>query len=149
MADRAMMPALQTMETRSVTTLPHRFKRIRLNLARSKEFPEGSSRHGYEFVAPLDAKNHIDVDLWRLHRDNCRVRRFWEGEDDEIGFLVHKSGGPEHSRWVFDYDSSAEDDDENGYRFGTHAFTPGEYVSIRDEDGDMHTFRVVAVEPAT
>ena len=41
------------MET-AVTTLPHVFKRIRLNLARSKEFPQGSSKHGYEFVAPLD-----------------------------------------------------------------------------------------------
>jgi hypothetical protein len=27
-------------------TLPHEFKRIRLNLARSKEFPTGSERHG-------------------------------------------------------------------------------------------------------
>lgn len=132
-----------------MTTLPHTFKRIRLNLARSKEFPEGSSRHGYEFVAPLDAKSHIDVALWRQHRDNCRVRRFWEGEDDQIGFLVHKPGGPEHGRWVFDYDRTAETDDESGYRFGAHAFTSGEYVSIRDEDGDMHTFRVVSVEPAT
>src|SRR5262245_42505775 len=34
-------------------TLPHELKRIRLNLARSKEFPAGSARHGYEFVAPL------------------------------------------------------------------------------------------------
>ena len=132
-----------------MTTLPHTFKRIRLNLARSKEFPEGSSRHGYEFVAPLDAKGHIDAALWRQHRDNCRVHRFWEGEDDQIGFLVHKPGGPEHGRWVFDYDKTAETDDESGYRFGAHAFTPGEYVSIRDEDGDMHTFRVVSVEPAT
>lgn len=143
------MPVPATMETRPVTTLPHTFKRIRLNLARSKEFPEGSTRHGYEFVAPLDAKGHIDAAQWRQHRDNCRVRRFWAGEDDQIGFLVHKPGGPEHSRWVFDYDKTAETDDESGYRFGAHAFTPGEYVSIRDEDGDMHTFLVVSVEPAT
>jgi hypothetical protein len=27
--------------------------RIVLNLARSKEFPDGSSRHGYDFIAPL------------------------------------------------------------------------------------------------
>ena len=45
-----------------MTTLPHNFKRIRLNLARSKEFPQGSPRHGYEFVAPLDAQGHIDVE---------------------------------------------------------------------------------------
>ena len=132
-----------------MTTLPHTFKRIRLNLARSKEFPQGSERHGYEFVAPLDAQGHIDVVLWRKGREHCRVRRFSAGEDDEIGFLVHKPGGPEHARWVFDYDASAEDDDESGYRFGSHAFRPGEYVSIRGENGDTHTFLVATVEPAT
>jgi hypothetical protein len=128
--------------------LPHELKRIRLNLARSKQFPAGSERHGYEFAAPLDAAGHIDVELWRKHREHCRVRRFWEGEADEHGRLVHKPGGAEHARWVFDYDDTAEEDDEAGYRFGEHAFAPGEYVSIRDEDGDMHTFRVVSVQPA-
>lgn len=44
-------------------TLPHVLKRIRLNLARSKEFPSGSTKHGYEFVAPLDSKGHIDPHL--------------------------------------------------------------------------------------
>lgn len=128
--------------------LPHTFKRIRLELARSKEFPSGSAQHGYEFVAPLDAKGHIDSELWRLHRDHCRVRRFW-GDEEEVGRLVHKPGGQEHARWVFDYDQTAEDDDEAGYRFGTHAFTPGEYVSIRDEDGETHTFRITSVESAS
>lgn len=132
-----------------MTTLPHTFKRIRLNLARSKEFPEGSTRHGYEFVAPLDAKDHIDAGLWKQHRDHCRVRRFWVGEDDEIGQLVHKPGGPEHGRWMFDYNPKRADDDESGYRFGAHAFRLGEYVSIRDEDGEMHTYQVASVEPAT
>src|SRR5215216_1619216 len=94
--------------------LPHELKRIRLNLARSKEFPLGSARHGYEFVAPLDADGHIDPALWRAHRDHCGVRRFW-GNEEEFGKLVHK---------------------------------PGEYVSIRGEDGEMHTFQVVSVEPA-
>ncbi len=41
-----------------MTQLPHVLKRIRLNLARSKEFPSGSDEHGYEFVAPLDADGH-------------------------------------------------------------------------------------------
>ena len=128
--------------------LPHTLKRIRLNLARSKQFPAGSARHGYEFVAPLDAADHIDVELWRKHREHCGVKRIW-GDEEEVGRLVHKAGGSEHARWVFDYDESAEDDDEAGYRFGAHAFRSGEYVSIRDEDGEMHTFQVVSVEPAT
>lgn len=132
-----------------MTQLPHELKRIRLNLARSKDFPQGSGQHGYEFVAPLDADGHIDVAQWRKYRAHCGVRRFWGSEEEEVGHLVHKGGGAEHSRWVFDYDQSADEDDEAGYRFAAHAFRPGEYVSIRDEDGEMHTFQVVSVGPAT
>ncbi len=128
--------------------LPHVLKRIRLNLARSKEFPSGSSRHGYEFVAPLDQSGHIDPQLWHTHQGHCRVRRFWEGEEDEVGRLVHKPGGVEHARWVFDYNPDRADDDEAGYRFGAHAFVPGEYVSIRGSDDELHTFQVVSVQPA-
>lgn len=128
-------------------SLPHALKRIRLHLARSKGFPGGSAQHGYEFVAPLDSKGHIDPQLWQVHRDHCRVRRFWAGEDDQVGRLTHKPGGNEHARWIFDYDPKQTDDDETGYRFGAHVFAPGEYVTLRDED-DAHTFRVISVEPA-
>jgi len=130
-----------------MTQLPHTFKRIRLELARSKDFPAGSKTHGYEFVAPLGADNHIDVALWRSHRNNCGVRRFWGG-NEQLGHLLHKPGGPEHAQWVFDYSGKPEYDDESGYRFGAHAFVPGEYVSIRDDAGELHTFRVAAVTSA-
>ena len=63
-------------------------------------------------------------------------------EVEEIGHLIHRPGGS----WAFHYDIDGDDDDEAGYRFGTHAFTPGEYVSIKDEDGDLHTFQVVTVQ---
>ena len=129
-------------------TLPHILKRIRLNLARSKDFPSGSTKHGYEFVAPLDSKGHIDPHLWQKYRQYCGVRRFWNGAEQQIGHLVHKPGGAEHARWVFDYDPGSTEDDEAGYRFGVHAFLPGEYVSIRDEQGELHTFQVASVEPA-
>jgi hypothetical protein len=122
-------------------------KHIRLQLARSKEFPGGSARHGYDIVAPLDQDGHIDAELWRKQREGCRVRRFWAGEDDIIGHLIHKPGGAEHARWAFEYGKGAATDDESGYRFGLHKFLPGEYVSIRDEDGELHTFVVKAVEP--
>jgi len=131
-----------------VTTLPHNFKRIRLNLARSKEFPQGSPRHGYEFVAPLDADGHIDLAQWKKDHAHCRVRRFWEGEEDEVGQVMFNARASEASRWFFDYDSDDSEDDERGYRFGSHAFRPGEYVSIRGVDGEMHTFQVVSVEAA-
>lgn len=122
----------------------HHLKKIRLNLARTKEHPNGSALHGYEFIAPLDDSHHIDAAGWRTHRKQCGVRRFWQGEEDEVGHLIHRPGGS----WAFTYDVEGEDDDEAGYRFGAHAFEPGEYVSIKDEDGEMFTFQVVSVENA-
>ena len=127
-------------------SLPHALKRIRLELARSKEFPAGSAHHGYEFVAPLDGKGHIDPQLWQQYRKHCGVRRFWNGAEQQ-GRLVHKPGGAEHARWTFDYGDDADADEEAGFRFGVHAFSPGEYVSIKDEDGELHTFVVASVEP--
>ena len=117
-------------------------RRIRLNLARTKAFPDGSKRHGYEFVAPLAADGHIDAETWKETRNLCRVRRFWGDEAHDIGHLVRRPGGS----WAFRYDIAGDEDDEAGYRFGAHAFNVGEYVSIRDEDGDLHTFQVVTVQ---
>ena len=125
----------------------HSLKRIRLDLARSREHPNGSSSCGYEFVAPLDQHSHIDVSTWRKLRDRCSVRRFWHGEPERIGQLSHKAGGSDGATWVFDYDESRLDDDEAGYRLGSHSFVPGEYVTISDQNRP-HTFRVVAVDNA-
>ncbi len=116
-------------------------KKIRLNLARTKEHPMGSARHGYEFLAPLAADGRIDAEAWKKLRDKCRVRRFWGGEEEDVGHLVHRPGGS----WAFRYDISGDEDDEAGYRFGAHPFVVGEYVSIKDEDGDLNTFQVVTV----
>jgi hypothetical protein len=35
--------------------------------------------------------------------------------------------------------------DESGFRFASHAFVPGEYVSIKEQDGALRTFHVVSV----
>lgn len=122
-------------------------KRVRLELARSPEFPDGSARHGYEFVVPLDSKGHIDAEQWRLHRNQCVVRRFWGDARPTVGRVVHKPGGPDHARWIFDYVAATDDDDEPGFRFGAHSFRIGDYVSISGRAGKSHTFKVASVEP--
>lgn len=116
-------------------------KRVVLHLARTKDFPQGSSEHGYEFIAPISADGHLDAEAWKHHRESCRVRRFWLHEDDEVGHLVHRPGGS----WAFRYDVAGNDDDEAGYRFGAHTFHVGEYISLKDEDGDMLTYTVASV----
>ena len=128
-------------------TPQHPLKHIRLQLARSKAFPSGSDRHGYDLIAPLDENGHIDPELWRRHQKECRVRRFWANEEDAIGLLVHKPGGAEHARWMFEYGARSNEDSEPGYRFGAHTFAVGEYVSIYDHGGQLHAFKVTSVEP--
>ncbi len=117
-------------------------RRVRLELARDHEFPDGSSERGYDMIAPLDAKGHIDLAAWKVLRDRCRVRRFWAREREEIGHVVHKRGNV----WAFHYDIHGDPGvDEAGYKFDTHTFAPGEYVSLREQDGALRTFRVVSV----
>lgn len=118
---------------------------VSLRLARTHDFPEGSAARGYEIVAPLDAEGRLDPAAWRRHREECRVTRVWADEPDRRGRLVHKAGGPNGATWAIDYDARRADDDEAGYRLESHRFAEGEYVSIRDEDGHLQTFRVTKV----
>jgi hypothetical protein len=114
---------------------------IRLELARNREFPEGSPRHGYEFVAPLDKDGRFDAAEWKAKRERCHVRRFWENQEDEAGALVHLRG----DRWAFSYDPSTDLDDEPIFRFDRHTFKTGEYVSITEHDGVQRTFKVTSI----
>jgi hypothetical protein len=122
--------------------------RITMHLARTHDFPTGSTVHGYSFVAPLDRTDRIDVEAWRSHRQACTVLRFWGRDSARAGWLVHRAGGVDGATWGFDYDAATHGDDEAGYRFGDHTFRAGEYVSLREADGEMLPFRIVDVEPA-
>jgi hypothetical protein len=42
--------------------------------------------------------------------------------------------------WVFDSHKATRHEDEYGYRFGTHIFRFGEYVSIQDEQASSTLF---------
>lgn len=115
-------------------------KKIRLELARTKEFPDGNAACGYEVVAPLDAGGHIDLAGWKANKDRCTVRRFWPGQDDERGLLIHA-----HNRWVFSY-APGEEDDEPVFKLDRHLFKTGEYVTITEHDGVARPFRIVSVK---
>jgi hypothetical protein len=116
-------------------------KRIQLALARNAEFPQGSTDHGYAFVAPLSDDGQLDLDGWKADRSRCTVRRFWPGTADEHGHLVHHGG----HHWAFHYDDAPLDDEEPIFRFDRHRFVEGEYVSITEHDGVQRTFRVALV----
>ena len=120
--------------------------RITLHLARTREFPNGNWNRGYVITAPLDENNLLDPVEWAANKEICTAQRSWDGEETDLGHLVHR-GGAKGGSWAFHYDIAGDEDDEAGFRFGAHSFNVGEYVSIRDDDGHMHTFEVAVVEP--
>jgi hypothetical protein len=81
--------------------------RIRLELARTADYPDGSAIHGYEFIAPRDGKFHIDAQQWNTLKDQCLVTRLWGEAPQEEGRLRHVGHG-----WRFDYAGGDDTDDE-------------------------------------
>jgi hypothetical protein len=116
---------------------------IVLELAREPGHPFGDRAHGYHLYLPLTAEGRIDAEAWHQNQAECRVRKFLPNAEVRHGRIVHGPGG----RWSFDYDEESGRDDEHGFRLRDERFVPGEYVSIRENDGAMHTFQVVSVRP--
>lgn len=123
-----------------MSALPRAFHRIRLELAREPNHPQGDASSGYLITAPLDASKQLDAHLWKAYRDNCRVIRFRKNERD-VGHIVC---GPD-GNWSFRYDITGDNSDEAGFNLQKEKFVTGEYVSV--SEGDLiHTYRVASVE---
>jgi hypothetical protein len=112
---------------------------VRLELARCREFPEGSKTHGYALKLPLDRERRLSSGNWARQRHHAGFTRFW-GDDAVGGRLVHGRHG-----WGLAFDDDSEV--EPIFRSTDHRFVEGEYVSITERDGMTRTFRVVSVLP--
>ncbi len=119
---------------------------IILRLARTKTFPEGSLRRGYDIRAALDTAGHLSVNAWRDHRTAYGVQRFWDDEPVRHGILMHRAGGTGGATWTVHY-AGLNQEDEDGFRLGEHVMQRDEFVSIRDDEGVLQTFRVSDVKP--
>ena len=113
---------------------------IRLELARSAEFPAGSPNHGYELRAPLAADGHLDATAFAGVKAQCTARRFWGGLPEQKGWLVRTA----NHAWAISY-APGPDDDEAIFKLDRHLFRPGEYVTIAEPTGTAHTYRVASV----
>lgn len=113
--------------------------RVILRLGRNPAagYPDGSDDHGYVINAPLDADNKLDAELWQAHKAQCTVRRFHPLEAAADGWLRRRG-----ENWYFWYDEADEGPEEPLFKLGSHELRPGEYVTVREGDGDVLTFRV-------
>lgn len=109
---------------------------VRLELARTPEFPEGSASRAYILRVPLDASGLIDEAALVKRPAMATVRRFWPNERDQSGYLIRHGKG-----WAFSY-AIGDDDDEKVSHLESHPLRTGDYVTVTEPDGISLPFRV-------
>lgn len=69
---------------------------IRLELGRTRDFPNGSASRAYLLRAPLDPEGVIDEQALLKLPEQATVRRLWPSEPDISGFLTRIG-----EKWAF------------------------------------------------
>lgn len=115
------------------------WKTVRLELARSSDFPKGSASRAYLLRLPLDDRGAIDAPAVLSDPGHATVRRFWPNERDRSGRIVPTSDG-----WAVSYDPG-DSDDEGLYRLETGVLSLGGEVRVTEPDGRLLPFRVASL----
>jgi hypothetical protein len=116
------------------------WKSIRLELARTKEFPEGSASRAYLLRLPIDDNGVIDEPALLHLPAQATVRRFWPNQADMSGYVIRTPKG-----WAFSY-RKGDEDDEAVFHLETHPIRIGEYLTLTEPDGQQLPFRVVSLK---
>ena len=109
---------------------------IRLDLARSQAFPDGSAAHCYLLRAPLCDDGTIDAAAMRAHPDRTTILRSWPDEPERNGYLIHNGAS-----WRVSY-APGDADDEPIFHLETHPLAVGAYLTVREQDGEDLCFKV-------
>ena len=112
---------------------------IRLELARTHDFPAGSVSRAYLVRLPLDEKGFIDEGAVKREPRKATVRRFWASEPDMTGHVVRTDLG-----WAL----ACEPGVAEGRRIAhldQHPLRLGGEIHLTEADGRRLPFRVASV----
>ncbi|HEX8193677.1 MAG TPA: hypothetical protein VF552_12340 [Allosphingosinicella sp.] len=115
------------------------WKTVRLELARSRDFPKGSASRAYLLRLPLDDSGAIDATALGHEPGHATVRRFWPNERDRSGRIVATPEG-----WAVRYDPGDADGDSL-YRLETETVRLGGEIRVTEPDGRLLPFRVASL----
>lgn len=118
--------------------------RVILRMGRNPDagYPEGDDSHGYVVVAPLNHEGLLDDALWQAHRRDCTVVRFAPTPAERADGVLARRG----DNWFFHFEDQDEGGDESVFRLGAHRLLPGEYLTVREADGDLLTYKVTETQ---
>ncbi|MDE8652023.1 hypothetical protein [Novosphingobium album (ex Liu et al. 2023)] len=114
---------------------------VRLTLARTPEYPEGSQEHAYELTVPLRSDGQIDTDAFARSPAHATVQRVWPGQGVKRGAILKKRGG-----WAFSYEPG-DADDEAVFHLENHPLAAGNYVTLTGPDGEALPYRIATIRP--
>jgi hypothetical protein len=114
------------------------WKTIRLELARTPEFPEGSAARAYVLRLPIDDNGYIERSSMKHPTESPIVRRMWPGVPDRNGVVISQRAG-----WAFSYEIG-DADDEGVFHLENHPIKLGEYLTITEVDSERLPFKVVS-----
>ncbi|CAN5432991.1 hypothetical protein BH10PSE12_BH10PSE12_32320 [soil metagenome] len=111
---------------------------IRLELARTQDFPNGSAARSYMLRLPLRRDGRVDETLYRHSPEMATVRRFWPNEPDQYGYLARTQAG-----WAFSRTPGAAggellfnlDNDNDAIR-------PGGCLTLTEPDGNSRPYEI-------
>ena len=116
------------------------WKSIRLELARTDEFPEGSASRAFLLHLPLREDGLIDEETLGGAPVRATVHRFWPNERDRAGHVIRTPRG-----WAFSY-RAGEEDDRAVFHLETHPIRMGEFLTLTEPDGRQLPFRVACLK---
>jgi hypothetical protein len=111
---------------------------VRLELAESSQFPDGSVSRAFLLRLPLQEDGSINEAELARHPSLATVRRFWASEPDRVGHITHADGS-----LMFSYGR----DEVPCCRFRSQPIRRGADVLVdTPEQADLR-FRVASVRP--
>lgn len=115
------------------------WKTIRLELARSPGFPQGSAGRAFLVRVPLDEEGFIDGEALERNPRQATVRRFWTSEPDQYGQVERANG-----KWIFR--TKLRNGGEGIFQVDPEPFRLDGQIVIRDPLGDTVPFRVANIQ---
>ena len=117
---------------------------VTLVLASGPGRPEGDPEMRYELDVALDPAGHLDPAAWLADPAPWPARRYWPGQGERRGEVLHDPDGGWTLRF-FRTESQAPDAPISDVVGVASLMRPGEYVTIKEPDGQAYDYRIVNV----
>lgn len=112
------------------------WKSIRLELAKTGEFPAGSVSRAYLICLPLNDQDTIDRAAIRRDPAKAIVRRHWSTEPDQRGVII-----PAGHEWTMRCDNNPD----RKLQLDGMPLRLGQHVSVVEPDGSILPFKIASV----